>query len=40
MAARMGTLRTEVITKAAAVPAPDEATVAQLWERARSEAAP
>jgi beta-N-acetylhexosaminidase len=40
MAARMGTLRTEVITRAAAVPAPDEATVAQLWERARSEAAP
>lgn len=39
MAARMGTLRTEVCQKAAAVPAPDDTTVAQLWERARKEAA-
>jgi beta-N-acetylhexosaminidase len=39
MAARMGTLRTEVCQKSAAVPAPDDATVAQLWERARKEAA-
>jgi beta-N-acetylhexosaminidase len=40
MAARMGTLRTEVCQRFAAVPAPDETTVAQLWERARKEAAP
>jgi beta-N-acetylhexosaminidase len=38
MAARMGTLRNEVRQKAAAVPAPDDATVAQLWEKARKEA--
>ena len=40
MAARMGTLRNEVRQKAAAVPAPDDATVAQLWEKARKDAAP
>jgi len=40
MAARMGTLRNEVRQKAAAVPAPDDATVAQLWNHARKEAAP
>ena len=39
MAARMGTLRNEVCQKSAAVPAPDNATVAQLWEHARKEAA-
>jgi beta-N-acetylhexosaminidase len=39
MAARMGTLRTELHSKAAAVPAPDDTTVAQLWEHARKEAA-
>jgi len=39
MAARMGTLRNEVCQKSAAVPAPDDATVAQLWEHARKEAA-
>lgn len=39
MAARMGTLRNEVCQKAAAVPAPDDTTVAQLWEHARKEAA-
>ncbi len=38
MAARMGTLRNEVCQKAAAVPAPDDATVAQLWEQARRKA--
>lgn len=40
MAARMGTLRAELHTTAAAVPAPDDTTVAQLWEHARKEAAP
>ncbi len=39
MAARMGTLRSEVRQRAAAVPAPDDETVAQLWEQARKEAA-
>jgi hypothetical protein len=34
----MGTLRTELCQKTAAVPAPDDTTVAQLWERARKEA--
>lgn len=38
MASRMGTLRTELCQKTAAVPAPDDTTVAQLWERARKEA--
>ena len=38
MAACMGTLRRELRSGAAAVPAPDDATVEQLWERARSEA--
>lgn len=40
MSARMGTLRTEVCKRSAAVPAPDDTTVAQLWEHARKEAAP
>ncbi len=40
MATRMGTLRAELHTRAAAVPAPDDTTVAQLWEHARKEAAP
>ncbi len=40
MAARMGTLRTELCQRTAAVPAPDEETVVQLWEQAREEAAP
>ena len=39
MAARMGTLRSEVRQRAAAVPAPDDETVAQLWEQARKFAA-
>ncbi len=39
MAARMGTLRRDLLQRAAAVPAPDDATVEQLWERARKEAA-
>jgi beta-N-acetylhexosaminidase len=38
MAACMGTLRRDLCRGAAAVPAPDDTTVAQLWERARSEA--
>ncbi len=40
MATRMGTFRSEVRQRAAAVPAPDDETVAQLWEQARKEAAP
>jgi hypothetical protein len=36
--ARMGTLRTKVSQTSAAVPAPDDTTVAQLWEQARREA--
>lgn len=36
--ARMGTLCTEVRQRSAAVPAPDHATVAQLWEKARDAA--
>lgn len=39
MAARMGTLRRELLQRAAAIPAPDDTTVEQLWERARKEAA-
>jgi beta-N-acetylhexosaminidase len=39
MAACMGTLRRDLLRTAAAVPAPDDTTVAQLWERARCEAA-
>jgi hypothetical protein len=35
MAACMGTLRRDLCQRAAAVPAPDDTTVAQLWERAR-----
>jgi len=38
MAACMGTLRRDLLSFAAAIPAPDDETVAQLWERARSEA--
>jgi len=38
MAACMGTLRRDLLQNAAAIPAPDDTTVAQLWERARSEA--
>jgi beta-N-acetylhexosaminidase len=39
MAACLGTVRRDLLATAAAVPAPDEATVVQLWERARAEAA-
>ncbi len=39
MAARMGTLRRDLCQRAAAVPVPDAATVEQLWEQARKEAA-
>ena len=39
MAACMGTLRHDLLRNAAAVPAPDVTTVAQLWERSRCEAA-
>jgi beta-N-acetylhexosaminidase len=39
MSARMGTLRRDLCQRAAAVPAPDDATVEQLWEKARREAA-
>jgi beta-N-acetylhexosaminidase len=35
LSARMGTFRNEVSQRAAAVPAPDAATVSQLWEQAR-----
>ncbi len=38
MAACMSTLRRELCRGAAAIPAPDDTTVAQLWERARGEA--
>ncbi len=38
MAACMGTLRRELCQSAAAIPAPDDTTVEQLWERARAEA--
>jgi len=38
MAACMGTLRRELCRGAAAIPAPDDTTVAQLWDRARVEA--
>ena len=37
MAARMGTLRRDLCRNAAAVPAPDDTTVEQLWDRARAE---
>lgn len=40
MAARMDTLRRDLLNSAAAIPAPDDTTVEQLWERARCEAAP
>lgn len=39
MAACMGTLRRDLCRNAAAIPAPDNTTVEQLWERARAEAA-
>lgn len=39
-ASRMGTMRRDLYRTAAAVPAPDEETVAQLWEQARREATP
>ncbi|MCG6963213.1 MAG: hypothetical protein LJE95_08110 [Acidobacteria bacterium] len=39
-ASRLGTLRRDLYRTAAAVPAPDEETVAQLWEQARREATP
>jgi beta-N-acetylhexosaminidase len=39
MNARMGTLARDLHQRAAAVPAPDDETVAQLWEQARREAA-
>ena len=39
MTARMGTLCRDLRQKAAAVPSPDDGTVAQLWEQARKEAA-
>lgn len=35
LASRLGTLRRDLCRNAAAIPAPDDATVAQLWERAR-----
>jgi beta-N-acetylhexosaminidase len=38
MTARMGTLARDLHQRAAAVPAPDDETVAQLWEQARREA--
>jgi beta-N-acetylhexosaminidase len=38
MTARMGTLARDLQQKAAAVPAPDDETVEQLWEQARREA--
>lgn len=38
--ARLGTLRRDLCRSSAAVPAPDDATVAQLWEHARQEAEP
>jgi hypothetical protein len=38
MAARMGTLRRDLCQRRAAVPAPDDTTIVQLWEHARREA--
>jgi beta-N-acetylhexosaminidase len=37
--ARLGTLRRDLCQNAAAIPAPDDATVAQLWDAARREVA-
>jgi len=37
---RLGTLRRDLCQKAAAIPAPDETTVAQLWDAARNGALP
>jgi len=39
MTARMGTLARDLQQRAAAVPAPDDTTVEQLWQQARREAA-
>jgi beta-N-acetylhexosaminidase len=39
MSARMGTLRRDLLQRSAAVPAPDDTTVEQLWQQARREAA-
>lgn len=39
-ASRMGTMQRDLYRTAAAVPAPDEETVSQLWEQARREANP
>jgi beta-N-acetylhexosaminidase len=39
-ASRLGTMRRDLYRTAAAVPAPDDETVAQLWEQARREATP
>jgi hypothetical protein len=39
LASRLGTLSRDLCQNAAAVPAPDDATVAQLWDAARSKAA-
>jgi beta-N-acetylhexosaminidase len=40
LSARLGTLRRDLYHRSGSIPAPDEATVAQLWERARREAEP
>jgi hypothetical protein len=40
LAARLGTLRRDLCRTAAAVPAPHESAVAQLWEEARKAALP
>ena len=39
MSSRMETLRRDLLQRAAAVPAPDDTTVEQLWQQARREAA-
>jgi beta-N-acetylhexosaminidase len=40
LSARLGTLRRDLCHRSGSIPAPDEATVTQLWERARREAEP
>jgi beta-N-acetylhexosaminidase len=40
LAARLGTLQRDLCLKAAAIPAPDDTTVAQLWDEARRLAEP
>ncbi len=40
VSARLGTLRRDLCRLSASVPAPDDTTVAQLWEQARREAEP